>query len=275
MTQQIDDVIILGRGVPEQITDGRITVCVAGYSEQIGFVRLYPTRIDSPLNVWNIVSVEVERNPKDSRAESWKFPDSRSGWENINEHMEIKGELPRAERMNLSDALRTDCIADLNEHRLSLGIIRPNIRRVYLDKNEMHSRAYQPLFENIEHADIMTKRSHPLEPRLEYTCGPGCKNKTAHDQQLLDWGCYQWMIHHQGREQEIWRNLHIREDGWLHYFLVGNQANQRTSFMVINILRQKTNMVQMPLFATDLRTGDRVHRAVDESTSFRLVQSIN
>lgn len=49
MTQSIDDVVILGRGVPELISDGRVTVCVAGYSDKLGFVRLYPTRIDSPL----------------------------------------------------------------------------------------------------------------------------------------------------------------------------------------------------------------------------------
>ena len=248
MTQQIDDVIILGRGVPELISDGRVTVCVAGYSHQLGFVRLYPTRIDSPLNVWNIVSVEVERNPRDSRAESWKFPDSRTGWSAINQHIEVKGELPRDQRLSLVDQLRAGCVAELNEKRLSLGIIKPTILRPYLATNQMHRQAYQPLFEIMEHADVLTKKDHTLEPRIEYTCGDGCCNRNAHDQQLLDWGCYQWMKHHPGREQEIWRNLHFGDDGWLHYFLVGNQANQRTSFMVINVLRQKAAMLQAALF---------------------------
>jgi hypothetical protein len=248
MTQQIDDVIILGRGVPELISDGRVTVCVAGYSRQLGFVRLYPTRIDSPLNVWNIVSVEVERNPRDSRTESWKFPDSRTGWESINQHIEVRRELPREQRFGLVESLRSGCIADLNEQRLSLGIIKPLIVRPYLATNQMNRQAYQPLFEIMEHANIATKKDHALEPRIEYFCGKSCTKQNAHDQQLLDWGCYQWMKRNPGQEQQIWRNLHLGEDDWLHYFLVGNQANQRTSFMIINILRQKTDMLQYSLF---------------------------
>lgn len=247
MTQQIDDVIILGRGVPELISDGRVTVCVAGYSHQLGFVRLYPTRIDSPLNVWNVVSVEVERNPRDSRAESWKFPESRSGWNAINQHIELKGEVPRQNRLGLVDELRSSCIAELNEKRLSLGIIKPTIVRPYLATNQMNRQAYQPLFEIMEHANVITKKDHALEPRIEYTCGDGCANRKAHDQQLLDWGCYQWMKRNPGQEQQIWRNLHLGEESWMHYFLVGNQANQRTSFMVINVLRQKTAMLQFSL----------------------------
>lgn len=247
MTQRIDDVIILGRGVPELISDGRVTVCVAGYSHQLGFVRLYPTRIDSPLNVWNIVSVEVERNPKDSRAESWKFPDSRSGWDAINQHIEVIGELPREHRLGLIDTLRVGCIAELNQQRASLGIVKPVIVRPHLSSNQMHRQAYQPLFEIMEHASVLTKKDHPLEPRIEFTCGDACQNRALHDQQLLDWGCYQWMKNNPGHEQQIWRNLHFGDDGWLHYFLVGNQANQRTSFMVINVLRQKAQMIQPSL----------------------------
>ena len=244
MTERIDDIIILGRGVPEQISDGRVTVCVAGYSHQCGLVRLYPTRIDSPLCLWSIVSVEVERNPQDNRAESWKFPKSRDEWASINRHIEVIGELPKSRRMGLLESLRTPCIASLNEGRKSLGIIRPSSVRGYLSTNKLHQQAYQPLFEMMEHAQVWTKRDHFAEPRIQYTCGDSCASRTPHNQQLLDWGCYQWMKKHPGREQEIWRNLRFGDDSWQHYFLVGNQANQRTSFMVINVLRQKTELVQ-------------------------------
>jgi hypothetical protein len=39
------------------------------------------------------------------------------------------------------------------------------------------------------------------------------------------------------------------EDEWTHYFLVGNQENQRTSYMVINVLRQKNQEIQPSLFS--------------------------
>lgn len=247
MTQRIDDVIILGRGVPEQISGGRITVCVAGFSPSMGFVRLYPTRIDSPLRQWSVVSVEVERNPQDSRAESWKFPDSRSGWENINQHIQPKGDYPKDARLALMDEIKSSCVNEVNERRQSLGIIRPNIQRVYLAENQMHSQAYQPLFEIMEHAEVATKRDHYFEPRIEYICGCNCRSKAKHNQQLLEWGCYQWMKSNPGKEQQIWRNLHIGDCAWTHYFLIGNQANHRTAFMVINVIRQKATMIQSAL----------------------------
>jgi hypothetical protein len=40
----INDLIILGRACPEPLKDGRVTVCLAGWSEEYGFIRLYPTR---------------------------------------------------------------------------------------------------------------------------------------------------------------------------------------------------------------------------------------
>ena len=246
---RISDVIVLGRGVPEQISNGRITVCVAGYSETMGFVRLYPTRVDSPLSVWNIVSVEVERNPLDNRNESWKLPDSRSGWEKVNQHITIMGEFKREHRIGLLDAIKSDCVKDINDARQSLGIIKPSIRRSYLGTNKKHLEAYQPLFEMIEHASVMTKRDFETEPRFEYSCGERCKAKKNHDMQLLDWGCYQWIKKNPQQAQQIWKNMGVGSPDWMHYFLVGNQANQRTSYMVINVLRQKCATFQSSLLA--------------------------
>ncbi len=248
MTVQIDDVIILGRGVPEQISGGRVTVCVAGYSPTQGFIRLYPTRIDSPLHTWSIVSVEVERNPQDNRQESWKFPESRTEWQYINRHINAVGMYPREARLSLLDSIRSDCVAQINDARASLGVIRPVIKRHYLAPNERHTEAYQPLFEIMEHADVMTKRDYIAEPRLSYICGETCRTKHGHDMQLLDWGCYQWMRKHPDNAQQIWRNMGIGVDGWTHFFLVGNQANQRTSYIVINVLRQKETVFQGALF---------------------------
>lgn len=62
-------------------------------------------------------------------------------------------------------------------------------------------------------------------------------------------GCYQWMKKNPQDAQQIWANMGIGSSEWTHYFLVGNQANQRTSYMVINILRQKIEMIQPLLFA--------------------------
>lgn len=243
--ERIDGVIILGRGVPEQIKDGRVTVCVAGWCQSKGFVRIYPTRIKSPLKVWNIVDIEVERNPKDSRHESWKLPDSRSGWENIDRHIDVVGHFERTRRFELLDSIKSSCVLDINRQRNSLGIIKPVIKRAYLKPNQLYAKAHQPLFEIMEDADVSTKRSYYVEPRLCYVCNPDCRAKDAHDMQLLDWGCYRCIEKNPENPEKIWKNMRLNSPGWNHYFLVGNQSNQRTSYMVINVLFQKGDSYQM------------------------------
>ena len=241
----IDNVVILGRAVPEEISGGRKTVCVAGYSEKQGFVRLYPTRPDSPLQQWNMVTVEVERNPQDTRTESWKFPNSKEGWDAINRHIKNVGILPEDDRLPLLDRIKSECVRLLNEQHISLGVIRPVGVKPYLDRNEKHHEAYQPLFEFVDDSTLPTKRDCHLEPRIKYACEPECK---GHDQQLLDWGCYVYMQKHPDEPQNIWRNLALNEPGWTHYFLVGNQVRHRTGYMVINVLRKKATMFTPSLF---------------------------
>lgn len=247
MTTLINGVVILGRSVPERISDGRDTVCVAGWCESHGLIRLYPTRHDSPLQLWNIVNVEVERNPKDNRGESWKFPDSRTGWEHINEHMQVAGSLKADKKLGLLDSIKARCVQDINAARGSLGIIKPIIKRPYLKPNAMYHAAFQPLFDDMGRTEPFVKRDYDKEPRLCYLCGESCRAKQPHDMQLLEWGCYQWMRKNPGAEQQMWLNMGIGLAGWTHYLLVGNQANQRTSFMVINVLRQKATAFQYAL----------------------------
>ena len=65
--------------------------------------------------------------------------------------------------------------------------------------------------------------------------------------QLLEWGAYVWIANNPDNMQQVWQNMGIGSDEWAHYFVVGNQANHRTSYMVINVLRQKTAMFQATL----------------------------
>ena len=87
---EIDDLLVLGNAVPDIISDYRISVCTAGYSKKHGLVRVYPVRPDSPMQRWNIVSVLLERNPKDTRQESWKVQGSKTDWDKLNKSLSIK-----------------------------------------------------------------------------------------------------------------------------------------------------------------------------------------
>lgn len=159
----IDDLVILGRSSPDRLADNRVSVCAAGYSRKHGFVRLYPTRMDSPLKVWNIVSVPVDGNPQDARAESWKIHGSKHEWDRLSDKIEIVGELKRKDRLPLLTPLVSGCVKDIEEQGRSLGIVRPSSKECYFsDRNDYDQGIQETLFGGSLMPD---KHGYKLQPR--------------------------------------------------------------------------------------------------------------
>ena len=97
----IDDLVVLGRACPEPLKDGRVTVCMAGWSYRMNdFVRIYPTRPDTSCSQWDVIKVDVERNENDTRDESWKIVGSKEEWESLGSKIEVVGTSisPKAEK---------------------------------------------------------------------------------------------------------------------------------------------------------------------------------
>jgi len=230
----IDDLVILGRSSPDRLSDNRVSVCAAGYSRTVGLVRLYPTRMDSPLKVWNIVTVPVERNPQDSRAESWKIHGSKSEWEHLSDKIEVVGELRGKDRLPLLNPIVSKCVKDLEEQGRSLGIVMPSSRKCYFKLRDDYDPAIQmTLFGG---SSISDKHGYRLQPRVTYRCQE-CRLAQGHDQQILEWGVYEWMRKNPEKEEQVWENLFCKEKQQEILFLVGSQARRPSSFMVISILR--------------------------------------
>lgn len=232
----IDDLIVLGKAVPSEIHDGRATVCTAGFSEELGLVRLYPTNVFSPLTRWNIVKVPVERDKQDSRCESWKIQGSKREWEHLHEKIEVVGQLSKSKRHDLVAGLIDTCVLDINDEHRSLGIIKPVIEKCYFKEEPNYDpTTQQELFGGFKPT---TKKQYPEYPRIRYRCSD-CKAKTHHDQQVLEWGFYEWMRKNPNNIEQVWENVRIHSEDREKYFFVGNQRNQRTSFMIISVLTFK------------------------------------
>jgi hypothetical protein len=232
----IDDLVVLGRGAPDKIKDGRVTICVAGWSKRLGFVRIYPTRTSSPLRQWNRVSVRVERNPLDSRAESWKIRGSKSEWDQLDRKIEVLGQASSSEKQTLVRGIVSPCVSTLNDARVSLGIIRPVELRGYLDKrgdvdHDVQLTLSGPPLEK-------TKKNYDFQPRLEYRCS-NCAAVGSHDQQIIEWGCYEWFRKNPGREEFVFDNLQLSNPEYEKYLFIGNQSAHRMSYLVITVLRWK------------------------------------
>lgn len=232
----IDDLVILGRGAPDRMRDGRITICAAGWSKTHGFMRIYPTRTSSPLRQWNVVSVPVERNPLDSRQESWKIQGSKSEWDNLDRRIEVVGQLDQPERRTVIRALVSPCVNAINESRASLGIVHPVELSGSLSERADVDRDVQLTLTGPPQQ--RTKHGYRFQPRLTYRCS-GCTSVSPHDQQVIEWGCYEWFRKNPGLESQVFDNLHIGDGDYEKHLFVGNQANHRSSFLVITVLRWK------------------------------------
>jgi hypothetical protein len=241
----IDDLIILGRGCPERIRNGRTTVCTAGYSHTYGFMRIFPTKIGMPLKRWSIVEVPVERNPKDTRAESWKIEGAKSEWDRLEKKVRIVGELGIKDRLDTITSLADDCVETVSQAKRSLGVVRPVVEKCYFSEQEDYDVSTQLTLLGLPLPK--TKEQYPITPRIKYRCS-GCKAKNAHDQQVLEWGFYEWIRKHPENPSQVWENARIHSSEHELFFFIGNLLRHRNRFVIISALVLKKKPVHQSLF---------------------------
>lgn len=240
---RVDDLVVLGNAVPDIMRDSRVTVCTVGYSESHGLMRVYPVRPDSKMRRWDIVEAELERNPQDTRGESWKVKGSKQEWDRMAGKILHHGKLSQGRQKKLQRELQerfeAGCIQDLNDEKRSLGIIKPTVLGYRMEERESYDSTIQT---NLFSAGpFKTIRNYKKQPRIKYECSD-CKAKKPHDQQVLEWGIYEWMRKNPSQPERAWANLHLDDPGYEKRFLVGNLAKHRTSFVIVSVFRRKIGL---------------------------------
>jgi hypothetical protein len=229
----LKNVVILGRAAPEELSDGRQTVCTGAWSPERGFIRIYPCDPNSDLfSRWDIINVAVERSDRDTRYESWKIKGRK---QNQEERVEVVGEYSRDDRPTLLYNLEDDCIRDINEQKRSLGIIRPE---------EIHGLEYHE-WDTDDHVQLslfeddrpQNREDFEYKIKLKFTC-PECKTKQGyHNCSLLEWGGYLGMSKTDTSSTKGLENLYdLHDDDYTHWVFVGNMYRERTQFIVINLI---------------------------------------
>lgn len=219
----VDDLVVLGNAVPDEVKDGRKTVCVAGYSDKLGMIRVYPARPDSPVKWWNRLGMPLVRNPLDTRQESWKIQGSKGEWDRLTEKIVVRGHLNANRQRELwSKACKkhqVGCVKDLNDDRLSLGIIKPTIISHRLVERASYDATTQATLTT--ETFYKTIHNYRLKPVIRYRCSE-CRAEKYHEQQILEWGVYEWFRKHPGEEEKVWKNMHLDDEDWDKWFLVGS-----------------------------------------------------
>lgn len=225
---RIDDFCCLGRTVPEESRKYGLKVCMAGYSEELrSMVRVYPLPIQNPIHQRDVCSLELERNTQDSRVESWRLVRERDD-EGI---VSVRGRRPANQVKAWLDLNAAPSIALLNERRLSLGVIKPSSLRGYF-RDRLTGDVADPdqkgLFDDLDEA--FGKGQIQRAPYVRFSDEAG-----AHDLQLREWGCYEWLRKEPDKGGQLWDNLRMTGTDRDFYLVVGNMCNRRTAWLVISV----------------------------------------
>jgi hypothetical protein len=215
------DMIVLGRAAPE-LYKQKQSVTVIGYSMKHGYIRLYPTRIDSPLKQWSICSFDALRNPKDMRRESFRL---KGNWEAQNDAIQVQGELPRADRIALARKLANRGIESLKNG--TVAVIKP----LNLTASIEHAGG-RKIQKTLGGFDIINKADYEARLMLEYYCSPSCEKKHKH--WVIEWGVYEALRKSNDPEMML-KDLHIGDKEYEKYLVIGTKSNKK--FVVVSVLR--------------------------------------
>jgi hypothetical protein len=232
----LEDVVILGMAVPSELKDGRKSVCVAAWQPDHGLIRLYPAKVKDGFHRWQRFHVHAERRSNDNRPESWHLiGDDYIRWRG--------GKLAAADRRALLEShLYEGCIAELsaketNANFQSLAVCKPTVLNVGYRSNKSVPKLTQQTFFN-EGEWVDHKARFENEPYIEFQCGVNCQTKHRHV--VLDWAAFRALA----KGGNFWNGVQMHNAEYEHFIIVGNQNNQRTSFVTIAVIQQKA----MPLF---------------------------
>lgn len=230
----LDDFVFLGTTVPEQMSDGRVVRCSAGYShDRRSLVRVYPISPFGSVKRWQRYRIALEQNPKDNRVESYKLAGDRTDPDGLTRQLVdggLLGTVDKGDRLHDIDRYLVPSIRWMNDRRLSLGIVEPEAIETRFEYDQ-HADPDAPRFPGMEepHPE-WGRKSYALRPRLRFSDEDG-----HHDLGLNEHGCFEWL--RKGHDpHQLWHNLRIGDRSRDVRLLVGNLCNQRNAWVVISYL---------------------------------------
>lgn len=224
---------VIVRTVPEiSRTDGGVYTCSIGWNDELGFIRVYPLPLYG-MNRWGVYEIEIEKNKRDSRRESWKLASYTRHERFIGFEKDIicVGKANPAVMIKKMQQAAVPAISVLNQRRDSIGFVMTTQARAYWDTNERFINAAQlGLFEDVEIPDFKkyTKDTKGGVSRLSFRDGDG-----QHDVQLNDWQYYEYQRKN-GAKPDAFR--YINND-LPRLVMVGNMYQYRSTWLALDVFK--------------------------------------
>lgn len=209
-----------------------VYTCTVGYSQQLGWIRVYPMPYTAGLKRWDTYKLKVEKNNQDSRAESWKLCgySKHDQWKNWHDDVQFLRRIKESEKQYLKNLMIKQCspaISVLNNKRLSIGFIKTPSVKARWDVNETYYNPNQlSLFEDVQEQTVSsyTKKSQQFYSRIHFRDEDG-----SHDLLLNNWQYYEYQRKF-GHNTEAFRNIN---NGSEQLLILGNLFQYRSTWIVL------------------------------------------
>lgn len=226
---------VIAKSIPEYSKrDGCLFTCTLGYChESKSLIRVYPIPLIG-MKKWETYFIDVERNKRDTREESWKLSSYAryENWIGLDKDVFNVGKVDRNKgiRLLLSTKQVYPSMSILNKQKKSIGIIPINNYNLYWDVNNRFINTNQVgMFEDVDIADFTkyTKETKTVEARISFVGNDG-----QHDLQFNDWGTTEWYrkFGTQYPINDAFRNLKNKN-----YALIGNMHNYRNTWITLDL----------------------------------------
>lgn len=232
---------LLCKSVPEfDKRDGKLYTCSLGYCPQYGLIRVYPLPLTG-MKKWHTYEIEVEKNKRDSRRESWKLSSysKNENWIGFSDDCKPLGMANKAKVIQYLSSCVSPSISRLNEERKSIGVVLAQTVNPFWDANDRFINTNQVgMFNDVELADFtkFTKETRQKEARIIFKDEDG-----THNLQLNEWQFFEYQRKY-GATKEAFRFINTSHPQLL---LVGNMLQYQRNWMVLSSF-QSPNILNQP-----------------------------
>jgi len=240
----LNDLVVIGIGAPNQLQDGRLSVCVCACNPSTKeLLRIYPVPMGW-FRKWDIFDVEVEKPTQDHRENTWKIKNSKEDWKRLGKWIKKHNEkYPDESKEELINSIGFSTLGDLIKNVKSFGIIKPVIKNFEIEQKNEHTVKQLTLFDEKDldqHFAIINQKNYKFKPYLIYECEGSCSClKKEHRQSITEWGCYEFMRKNPCKEESLKDNLRLFDKDYNKYLLVGNIHKAPQTYVIIDVLRFK------------------------------------
>jgi hypothetical protein len=239
--------VVIAKGAPNRCRDGRKVMCAIAVSKELGLIRIYPLSVfsDGEISIWSIVDLRLTISNTDNRKESYRVS-----------IYEVCGQVKLPdEKRDLLDACLLDSgnqdpIDYQNQRRKSIAVVK-SVGHVGAMLAAREPSA-EPFPMDDEDGFVRVQSDFPFKPYVQWVSKQG-KSHTTH---LVGQEVYMGMVHNQSTPFRVFENLHIGDQDYDHWLVLGNMKDRRNVWVAAHLHRQK-KIAQRPMF-TNLWITDGV-----------------